>query len=595
MQLRYPILLGLAAVLGACSSSPPTGDPGDPTVASITISPATVLIESVGGTATVTATVLDADGEPIAGQTVNWSVKRSGVISVSQTGVITALGSGVDTVVARIGTVTGVRRVQVSQAPNSLLILNGQASFAILGSGVDLVASVRDANNQPVPGALVTWTSSNPDALLVSDNGRLTAVGIGTATITATSGGLSDDFTAAVQINGPIGGPVTGGAVACAAGFAAQFPCDGITLLAYLPPGALGVSNNVGFNDIWGWTDPQTGKEIAIVGRRDGVSFVDVSNPTNPKYLGQMFKTSTSPNSTWRDMKVYQNHVFVVADGAGAHGMQVFDLTNLRGVTVPQTFTPKVTYTNVNSVHNIVINEQTGFAYLVGSSSGGMTCGGGLHMVNIQNPGNPTFAGCFSDPLTGRSGTGYTHDAQCVVYSGPDAAHAGQEICFGANETHVSIANVTVKNAPVAISRASYPAVSYTHQGWLSQDQRFFFVNDELDETGGQVAATRTLVWDVSDLDDPILVKQYLGPTSATDHNNYVVGTRMWASNYQFGVRAINVATPANPTQLGFFDTAPQYSNSPGFNGSWSNYPFFASGIVVVSSIAEGLFVLRLP
>lgn len=598
MRTFHPATLAVAAfACAACNSTPPTGDPGDGTVAAIAVSPGTIAFDALGVTASVTATPKDASGGTVAGQQVSWSVKHTGVITVNQSGVVTAVGNGTDTVVARVGSVTGLIEVEVQQVPASLRITNEQSVFSVLGAGVQLGAEVRDGNNRTIAGAAgtVTWTSSNPQALAVSPTGLLVATGIGNAKITLSAGAMTDEFNAAVAINGPLGAPVTGGAVPCAGGFAGAFPCSNVTLLAYLPPGALGVANTVGFNDIWGWTDPQTGKEYALVGRRDGLAFVDVSTPTAPRYVGQLLKTATSPNSTWRDVKVYQNHAFVVADGAGAHGMQVFDLTELRGVTVPTTFTPRTTYTAVNSVHNIVINEQTGFAYLVGASSGGTTCGGGLHMVNIQNPANPTFAGCFSDPLTGRSGTGYTHDAQCVSYTGPDAAHAGREICFGANETHLSIADVTLKNAPVALSRASYPAVRYTHQGWLTADQRFFLVNDELDETGGVATNTRTLVWDVSDLDDPILVKEFLGPTAATDHNNYIVGTRMWASNYNFGVRVVDVSNPANPVPLGFFDTAPQFADVPGFNGSWSNYPFFASGIVVVSSIGEGMFVLRLP
>ncbi len=236
-------------------------------------------------------------------------------------------------------------------------------------------------------------------------------------------------------------------------------------------------------------------------------------------------------------------------------------------------------------MHNIAIDEQSGFAYLVGANSGGTTCGGGLHMVDIHTPATPTFAGCFADPATGRASTGYTHDVECVIYHGPDATYSGHEICLGSNETALSIADVTDKANPVALSSASYPGVAYTHQGWLTEDQRYFLTNDELDELSGTAGGgTRTLIWDVSDLGDPLLVGEYHGPTSATDHNNYVYGTRMSASNYQFGVRVLNVADPVHPTQLGFFDTAPELPNVAGFGGSWSNYPYFASGILVVTS-----------
>ena len=107
--------------------------------------------------------------------------------------------------------------------------------------------------------------------------------------------------------------------------------------------------------------------------------------------------------------------------------MQVFDLRTLRNIDNPPVVFEETThYPGIFSAHNIVINEQTGFAYSVGSSSGGETCGGGLHMIDVREPANPTFAGCFSDGETGRRGTGYTHDAQCVVYHGPDNDYTGR-------------------------------------------------------------------------------------------------------------------------------------------------------------------------
>ena len=269
------------------------------------------------------------------------------------------------------------------------------------------------------------------------------------------------------------------------------------------------------------------------------------------------------------------------------------DLTRLRQYDgEPLALTMDAHYDQVGSVHNIVINEETGFAYAVGSSGGGDSCGGGLHMIDIREPKNPTFAGCFADERTGRSGTGYSHDAQCVIYSGPDTEHHGKEICFGSNETALSISDVTDKENPVALSMAEYPNVGYTHQGWLTEDQAWFYMNDELDETGGQVSNTRTLIYDVADLDDPMLVKEHFSENTSSDHNLYIVGDLMYQSNYNSGLRVFDIADRENPRPVGFFDTVPG-EDFPSMNGSWSNYPFFKSGIVVVTSGGEGLFVVR--
>jgi choice-of-anchor B domain-containing protein len=180
-----------------------------------------------------------------------------------------------------------------------------------------------------------------------------------------------------------------------------------------------------------------------------------------------------------------------------------------------------------------------------------------------------------------------------VVYHGPDEAYQGREICFGSNETALSIADVTDKESPEAVAMASYPNVGYSHQGWLSEDHAFFFMGDELDETGGNVTHTRTLIWDLADLDDPVLAREYLADTRATDHNLYVLGNIMYQSNYKAGLRVLDISDPENPVPLGHFDTVPYGGDDPSMTGSWSNYPYFESGIVVVTSGSEGLFVVR--
>ncbi|NND70458.1 MAG: choice-of-anchor B family protein [Rhodothermales bacterium] len=383
---------------------------------------------------------------------------------------------------------------------------------------------------------------------------------------------------------------IVDGQMNCSESVASHFECSDVDLVSMLSVKDLGGSRGIGVNDIWGWTDPQTSREYALVGRTDGTSFVDVTVATNPIFVGDLPKTPGSRTSVWRDIKVYKDHAYIVADGAAEHGMQVFDLTKLRDVeNAPVTFEPTAHYDQIASAHNIVINEETGFAYSVGSSSGGTTCGGGLHMIDIRDPKNPTFAGCFADINTGRRGTGYSHDAQCVTYNGPDTEHKGKEICVGSNETMLSIADVSDKENPIALSATSYPNVAYAHQGWLTEDHAYFYMNDEGDEPRNLVEGTRTLVWDVSDLDDPILVKEYIATTTTTDHNLYIRGTTMYQSNYGSGLRILDITNPEDPTEIGFFDTTPY----EGAAGSWSNYPYFDSGIIIVTSMKEGLFVLK--
>ncbi len=368
---------------------------------------------------------------------------------------------------------------------------------------------------------------------------------------------------------------IMGAVTPCVDGEADGFDCNSVDLMAFVPNSTFGAGSA---NDIWGWTDPQTGDEYAIVGLNNGTAFVDVTDPENPVYVGKL-PTHTS-SSLWRDVKVYNDHAFIVSEASG-HGVQVFDLTQLRNVAnPPETFSNTAHYGNVNDVHNIAINEDTGFAYTVGNNGGGTTCAGGLHMIDISTPAAPVFAGCYS-------GDGYTHDAQCVVYNGPDVQHQGKEICFNSNEDTVTIVDVSNKSNPIQLSRTGYPTSSYVHQGWLTDDQTIFYQNDELD--GGN---TRTLVWDVVDLDAPEIVNEYIATTTSKDHNLYVVGNLLYETNYTTGLRVLNIDDPVNPVEIGFFDTYTP-NNGGSFDGAWSNYPYFASGNIIVSSIGEGLFVLK--
>ena len=110
----------------------------------------------------------------------------------------------------------------------------------------------------------------------------------------------------------------------------------------------------------------------------------------------------------------------------------------------------------------------------------------------------------------------------------------------------------------------------------------------------GLVDNTRTLIWDVTDLDDPVLLTEYFGPTKATDHNLYVKGNLVYQANYDSGLRIVDITDIAQPREVGFFDTVPHGADEPSFRlGAWSVYPYFESGVIVVSSGGEGLFVLR--
>lgn len=370
----------------------------------------------------------------------------------------------------------------------------------------------------------------------------------------------------------------------CVEGMAGYFPCDNVNLASFLPMSEIGGGRG---SDVWGWTDPLTERRYVIAGRDNGTAFVDVTNAQHPTYLGNL-PTSGAQNVIWRDIKVYADHAFIVSE-AREHGMQVFDLRQLRevdGDAAPVTFTETAHYTDFGRAHNIGINEDSGFAYAVGVREDEHACASGLHMIDIREPADPTFAGCYAED-------GYTHDTECVVYDGPDTRFTGREICLNSNEDTLTIVDVTDKSAPVMLSRTGYEGSAYTHQGWLTEDSRHFLMSDELDELSSG-DNTKTLIWDVSDLTAPELVAKHTHETTVIDHNMYVVGDLLFQSNYRAGLRVLRLDDVAEGmlTEVAFIDVWPMDDDTAFSHGTWSNYPFFDNGLVAVHGY-EGLFLVR--
>jgi len=376
--------------------------------------------------------------------------------------------------------------------------------------------------------------------------------------------------------------PFSTGPHACTDGFAGEFPCSGVSLRKRVDYASIGGTFSQVVDpgsDIWGWVDPQTGNEYALVALSDGTAFVDVSDPEDPAFLGKL-PTRTS-DSGERDVKVYRDHAYIVG-GAARHGMQVFDLTRLRDVVRAQEFSADVEYRDFGEAKNIAINEETGFAYAVRTDR----CGGGLHIIDIRTPNNPMFAGCHS--------LGSTLDAQCVVYRGPDTDHANQEICFSSNASYLEIVDVSMANSTSRISTASGEGIALYHQGWLTEDQRFFLLDDELDESGSNVP-TRTHIFDVTDLDAPVYVGAHEAETSATDHNLFILGDLVFEANFAAGLRVLALGDLASLelTEVAYFDTAPD-SDATGWGvGTASIYPFFPSGTIVAVD-QSGLFIFTM-
>lgn len=385
-------------------------------------------------------------------------------------------------------------------------------------------------------------------------------------------------------------------ATACVDGSADGYACSHVDLLHHLTPSELGGSGET-LNDLWGWTDAD-GVEYVLVGMRDGTAFVRLpeSDEGTPELLGRLPATEEAAafkchhddacgeGSAWRDLKTYGHYLYVVSEADG-HGVQIFDLQRLVGAPAAATvFEEDAHFNGFGHAHNIVINEDSGHAFAVGNGDVGDASDGGLFMLDLSDPLNPVSLGEINLD-------GYVHDAQCIRYDGPDSDYQGREICFGADEDSLTVFDVAdgAANASV-IARVAYFQAEYTHQVWLSEDRRHLFLNDELDELDW-LHRTRLRVFDVSDLDAIALAAEYYAPTLSIDHNHYTHGRWLYQTNYNAGLRILDVSDPLHPVEAAYFDTQPD-TDLPEFEGTWSNYRF-PSGRTALSDIRDGLFLVR--
>jgi choice-of-anchor B domain-containing protein len=387
-----------------------------------------------------------------------------------------------------------------------------------------------------------------------------------------------------------------------------SYACENVNMysfmnLADLSTGATPQAGYTRTSDIWGWTSAD-GTDITILCMGNAVTFIDNTNPSMPVHVASMFSEQERAAS-WCDVKVHKDVAYVVKDSAPNQGIQVFDLNRLAtegNADFPPSLLPDVKYQEHGSSHNLAIDTESEFLYSVGSN----TCRGGLHMIDISEPLNPTFVGCADSD-------GYVHDAQCVVYTGPDTRYTGKQICFGFNEDTLTIYDVTDKSNPVVVFRLGYQGSAYTHQGWLNAEMTSLLLNDELDEQRGTTNGrrTRTYVWDITNLENAFETGRFDHPEVSIDHNLYMWGPihrngwggnpavpntdisddYAYLSNYCSGIRIVDITQMESGTisQAGYFDT----DNCSGatFAGTWSNY-MFPNGVLAVANIGDGVFFL---
>lgn len=322
-------------------------------------------------------------------------------------------------------------------------------------------------------------------------------------------------------------------------------------------------------NDVWGYAD-SLGNEWALVGRVDGFSVVDISNPTSPAEVLDIPGT----HSVWRDVKTWKNYAYVTHDipdpntPIPSQGLLIVNLDSLQNPTfkfvqfelniagMPDTFL---------TAHNLYIDEN-GVCYLFGSNIG---VGGALMFDLTKDPWNPTYLGIFNDH--------YLHDGMArgdTLWGG--AIYAGSMLAI----------DVSNKTNPQILGQKQTPN-QFTHNCWISDDGKTVFTTDERPDS--YVAA-----YDVSDMNNITELDriQSLPDSNIIPHNVHVYGDFLVTSYYTTGVQIVDAAYPNNLVESGYYDTYPS-NNGPTYQGNWGAYPYLPSGNILATDRAFGLYILE--
>ncbi|TLD35916.1 Arylsulfatase [Venturia nashicola] len=387
------------------------------------------------------------------------------------------------------------------------------------------------------------------------------------------------------------------------------FRCNNIDLYSFKSHASLGSPAGEGSSS-WGWTSPQ-GREFIAVGQSDGTAFVEISKEGKIIFLGRLPRTPGSLPIIWREIRLFKDYA-IIGTESDDHGIQIFDMRKLLEIdpASPKTFSHEKDLTSFYNklpsgrTHTIQVNEETNFIYSAGARPRNDTCRSGLIFINVTDITNPTSPGCAWED-------GYVHDAQCLIYRGPDKKFVGREICYGYNEDTLTIYDVTDKTKPIIVSRTSYEGAQYTHQGWVldKQWQEWLLMDDEYDEIE-EVGLARdgrpvTYIWNIADLTKPRQTGYFKSSQRSIDHNMYVIDGYAYQSHYGSGFRVLDVrSVPTDPTgkgvkEIGFFDIYPEDDGEERggvseFIGTWSSYAYFKSGFIFVNTIERGGFVVKM-
>lgn len=313
------------------------------------------------------------------------------------------------------------------------------------------------------------------------------------------------------------------------------------------------ISANQIVNDIWGYVAPD-GHEYALVGTFNGLSIVDLEDPTDPREIHFI----RGPETFWRDIKTFEEFAYVCNESF--EGILIVDLSGLPASIETKNISPE----GMVSAHNLY--QDNGILYVVGAN----VLNGGIMALRLgRDPWNPEFIGAYTQA--------YVHD----VY-----VRGGRAFAAEINNTRLRILDISDPTDTRVVGQRSYPG-AFTHNTWLNDRGDVCFTTDEL-------PGANIISWDVSDpenIEELDRIQSSVSRGSAIPHNVHVLNDYLVSSYYGDGIQVVDASRPHNLIEIGVYDTAP--TQVAGFVGCWGAYPFLPSGLILASDLSSGLFVLR--
>ena len=317
------------------------------------------------------------------------------------------------------------------------------------------------------------------------------------------------------------------------------------------------------YNAVWGYE--RDGHEYGIIGSIPGTHIIEVTDPANLVEVAFIPGAWQALDVVHREFKTYRDRLYGVTD-EGQGTLQIIDLRWLPDSA------PVLYDSNdlLHRAHTLWIDSTNARLYTWAGSTQAA-------LYDLTDPDLPVLLNdCEADIPWWGGQVGVVHDG-----------YVRDNIAYVNDQDGMHIVDFTSTITPQLLgSLTSYPQPGYNHSGWL-HDNGWLYV--QADETHG----TDLKLFDVSDptsieFVDTIGVEwsEYSIP-----HNPCFKGDELHVSYYYDGYWLWSVADPFNTQLLGYYDTSLEpHDNS--YKGAWGVYPYLPSGLVLVSDMQRGLFVI---